>query len=300
MRGNQFSRFFSISLLIASVALGKFASPVHAQSQASCTFSFFPLSVNLSGGAVNFSPAGINDFGTVVGSADMNGLAVGAIRWKNGGFTFANGTTELSDRNDSGISIGYTGVPTTPGAGASLVNGTRVVSLKLNNIPSPIVFISGINNWGSTVGTYFGSVVVYGFKRWKNGNAFTLLYPGSGATWPASIDDRGTVIGSYYVGPPGIQLPENGFIYHNGQWATLNYPNTAFTHLVGISNAGVIVGNAPDGSAGGFLYANGGFKVISAPDGSQTNLIGMSPKLGLILGTVSAQFVTKGFIAKCQ
>ena len=184
MRGNQFSRFFSISLLIASVALGKFASPVHAQSQASCTFSFFPLSVNLSGGAVNFSPAGINDFGTVVGSADMNGLAVGAIRWKNGGFTFANGTTELSDRNDSGISIGYTGVPTTQGAGASLVSGTRVVFLKLNNIPPPIVFISGINNWGSTVGTYFGSVVVYGFKRWKNGNALPSSTPGRGRPGP--------------------------------------------------------------------------------------------------------------------
>ena len=93
---------------------------------------------------------------------------------------------------------------------------------------------------------------------------------------------------------PGVQLPQNGFIYHNGQWATLNYPNAVFTNLVGISNAGVIIGNAD--TDGGFLYENGAFKIISAPNGSPTTVVGISPKLGLIVGTGTSG----GFIAKCN
>jgi hypothetical protein len=103
------------------------------------------------------------------------------------------------------------------------------------------------------------------------------------------------VVGSYFVGPPGVQLPQNGFIYHNGQWATLNYPNALFTNLVGISNAGVIVGNATD-TVGGFLYENGVFKAISTPNGSSTTVMDISPTQGLILGTANSG----GFVAKCH
>ncbi len=295
---NRFSKLFVGSILICT-ALGVFASSVQAQSLASCTFTFFPLLVALPSGTVNFSPAGINDFGTVVGSANISGSTVGAIRWNGGGFTFVQGTTSLVDRNDSGISIGYSGA--LPGTNPVLVRGTSVRPITLNNLGSIPFGVGGINNWGSIAGTYSNSTHVYGLKRWSNGNAFTLFYPGARtlSTWPARINDGGTVVGSYYVGPPGVQLPENGFIYNSGNWATLNYPNpTTFTHLVGISNSGVIVGNGE--IDGGFLYQNGVFKVISAPNNSPTNVLGISPRLELILGTTTFSFTSSGFIAKCH
>ena len=80
-----------------------------------------------------------------------------------------------------------------------------------------------------------------------------------------------------------------------GQWATLNYPNAAFTHLAGISNAGAVVGNALD-TDGGFLYKNGVFKNILDPKGAPTSVLGISPRQGLILGTSSSG----GFIATCK
>jgi len=74
------------------------------------------------------------------------------------------------------------------------------------------------------------------------------------------------VVGGYntpdYVG--------HGFIYRNGQWATLDpWPN-------GISNAGVIVGN-------NYIYVNNTFTTISVPNSSWTGFLNISPG-GLIAG----------------
>ena len=43
----------------------------------------------------------------------------------------------------------------------------------------------------------------------------------------------GMIVGSYFVGSGGGQLPQNGFMYDQGKWATLNYPTSLFTDLVG-------------------------------------------------------------------
>ena len=293
----RFPSMFFVRLAL-SVLLST-ASVAQSQTHASCTFRFFKLGVNIPNLGPGFiTPSGINDFGTIVGVATPNDpLEPNAafVRWANGGISFPLGTSSvkrsaLLDRNDNGSSIGYLG------SVALLLKGTTVTPVNLNNIGSPVEFIRGINNWGSIVGSYNTPSTVNGFKRWSNGNALTLSYPRSStSTFPTSINDNGTVVGSYFSGPSGVQLPQNGFIYHNGNWATLNYPNpAAFTDLVGISNAGMIIGNADTDH--GFLYKNGVFKIISAPDGSPTNVMGISPKLGLIVGTGNQG----GFIAKCN
>lgn len=106
----------------------------------------------------------------------------------------------------------------------------------------------------------------------------------------------GTIVGNYDSG--GSQL--SGFIYHNGQWASLKFPNSVNTSLVGISNAGVIIGNAlmPDDTQTAFVYENAAFKVIAVPNatGNSTTVFDISPNLGLIVGTYSSG----GFIAKCH
>ena len=43
----------------------------------------------------------------------------------------------------------------------------------------------------------------------------------------------GMIVGSYFVGSGRGQLPQNGFMYDPGKWATLNYPTSLFTDLVG-------------------------------------------------------------------
>jgi hypothetical protein len=104
------------------------------------------------------------------------------------------------------------------------------------------------------------------------------------------------VVGSYFVGPAGVQLPQNGFIYYQGKWATLNYPAALFTDLVGVSNKGVIAGNTTDLNVG-FLFENGLFKSIVGPNGEGGIVTGISPRLGLIVGLGGSK---EGFLAKCQ
>jgi virginiamycin B lyase len=280
---------------IAQVILG------FQPTQASCTFSTFGLGVNIPVLGPGFiAPAGINDFGTIVGAATPSNdqvPSVAFVRWANGGYSFPMGAssvipTALVDRNDKGTSIGSRGgVPIT-------LNGTTVKAIDFSGLGAQLQSVNGvtgINVWESIVGSYNTSNAVNGFKRWSNGSLANLKFPGASSTFPSRINDHGTVVGSYFVGPSGVQLPENGFIYQSGQWATLNYPNATFTHLVGVSNAGVVVGNAVD-TDGGFFYENNTFKRIIDPKGSPTNVFGISPKLGLIVGTSNSG----GFIATCK
>ena len=90
-------------------------------------------------------------------------------------------------------------------------------------------------------------------------------------------------------------MPQNGFIYSQGSWATLNYPGSLFTDLVGVSNNNVIVGNATDlGLA--FRYENGNFKTIVGPNGENVTVTGISPRFELLVGTAGPK---GGFIATC-
>ncbi len=279
---------FAWRLIFVSALLSVFTSAAHAQAQASCTFTNFGLAVNIPNLGPGFiSPAGINDYGTIVGTAtasnDQIGYQVAFIRWANGGYSFPFGTggaSNLTGRNDSGISIGN---PST------MLKGTTVSMVTLNGGAGPINSLSGINAWGSIVGTYFTDFpnALTGFKRWSNGGFTSLNFPGGLPTNPTSINDNGAIVGVYSGG---------GFLYHNGAWATIKFPNATSTSMVGISNAGQIVGNAlmPNNTSTPFLYENGTFKIISVPGAmpNSTTVFGISPKLGLILGN--------GFIAKCQ
>jgi len=92
----------------------------------------------------------------------------------------------------------------------------------------------------------------------------------------------------------------HGFIFHNGQWATLDYPNAFDTQLIGITNAGKVIGYVQTNTfTGYFLYENGTFKVISVPNSVNPALLSISPKQGLILG-VTELVGSPAFIAQCQ
>jgi hypothetical protein len=276
----------------------------HAQTQADCTFNFFSTKTQFKhqdGTPVFMQPLGINDFSTIVGYA-LFGTATadsGLIRWTNGGVTRVKGTSALVARNDHGTSIGY-GLML---GQAILVNGTTITPIVLD-VNKILYSVEGINRWGTIVGTYednSGFPSKHGFKRWNNGTTHTLDFPGAtpsstSALGPQGINDNGTVVGQY-----DNKASLHGFIFHNGQWATLDYPQAVATNLIGITNAGKIIGKARVNSSDIlFLYENGTFKVISVPNSVGPELLSISPKQGLILGITSDVPGSPAFIAQCQ
>jgi probable HAF family extracellular repeat protein len=277
-----------------------------AQIQADCTFNFFSLQTTITapdGTPVFIHPRGINDFGTIVGVGYRGSAsATGLIRWPNGGFTQVQGTRALTARNDHGTSIGTERV--NGFFREILVNGQTItpIVLDVTNNNSLEVHARGINKWGTIVGGYFGSDGGHGFKLWKNGTTRILDFPGTrpSSTYPLGINDNGTVVGFY----EDANVPMNhGFIFHNGQWATLDYPNALNTALIGITNAGKVIGWVQTNtSTGHFLYENGTFKVISVPNSGNPDLLSISPKQGLILGVTDRNNFPSapGFIAQCQ
>ena len=167
------------------------------------------------------------------------------------------------------------------------MNGPTITPIVLDVNNGGIIEVKGINKWGTIVGRYETPDLSggHGFKRWNNGTTHTLDFPGAlpGSTEPTGINDDGTVVGSYFTPDNSV----HGFIFHNGHWATLDYPHASDTVLVGITNAGKIIGNAfKNVSTTLFLYENGTFKVISVPnsDPGTRSLMSISPKQGLILG----------------
>jgi hypothetical protein len=271
-----------------------------AQTKASCTFQFFspttPFRLH-NGNPVFIQPLGINDFGRIVGYASP-GTVHGLIRWPNGSVTRVKGTSFLRGDNDHTTSVGEN--VTDEGV---VLHGSTITPIVLDVNNGGVFEAKGINNYGTIIGRYeppdhYGA---HGFKRFNNGTTHTLDFPGAmaGATEPYGINDNGIVVGLYEAPDSSV----HGFIFRKGQWATLDYPNASFTALVGITNAGKIIGTADvNFSTTHFLYDNGTFKVIPVPnsDPDTTALRSISPKQGLILGTTTNYAGDPAFIAQCD
>lgn len=297
------------ALLPLVLALG---SLLQAQGAASCMFTTFQLDTPTS--RTSTSLGGINDFRTLVGSRFLGGGNVkGLIRFSAGtGFTLVTvpngGDTRFTDRNNNGVSTGYYFNLSSRRLEGFVLGGDQFVSVSRSNSPT---FLNGINKWESSVGDYaFGPYPrFHGFKRYSNGGFLAIDYPGALGTSAAAINDNGTIVGSYFL--PSQQDPfytQHGFIYGNGQWATLDFPDkNVGTSLVGISNDGTIIGNTitfKDGiqtDQSAFFYKAGVFKTISVPNQPLTEVTGISPKLDLIAGlALDFSGDTEGFIATCH
>ena len=90
----------------------------------------------------------------------------------------------------------------------------------------------------------------------------------------------------------------HGFVFANGVYKTVSYPNAFRTSLNDINTAGVIVGswiNSDTGKGGGFLFVNGTIKDVLTPGGASTEVNGINDN-GYVTGTYSAG----SFMAHCQ
>lgn len=293
----RFSRFAAILLCFSAASIAQ-----AQKQQAVCTFNPFTLP-----GTQGFSVSGVNSYGTVVGSAYFtNAASQGFVRYAGGGVKYylvPNSLfTSFTARNDNGVSIGTYALIGTVTVKSFILNGSTFTSISFPQRGPRGTIVTGINKWNTVVGYYIDSNQMYhGFKRYSNGSVVTLDYPGAQSTSPAAINDFGTIVGGY-----SDASGSGDFIYHNGQWATLDFSAESVgegttTSAVGISNAGVILGIASWRFAFTFLYDHGVFKDVEDPaaDFGLTVAYDMAPN-GLLAGTESINSVFNGFTATCN
>jgi probable HAF family extracellular repeat protein len=274
-------------------------SVLQGQTKASCNFSLFTFPTSVPQG--DFAD-GVNSFATVVGTLEeTNHSKVGFMRFSGGSFNFfAPGVpTQINARNDVGNSIGNEF--TSPPKGFFL-HGSSGVTYIVHSNDANGTFPRGINKSNVVVGFYLdGNSVAHGFK-WINGTFTSLHFPNALSTAPTGINDNGQIVGSY-----GNGSGTHGFLFSGGAWKTIDFPNvpTGTTELLGISNAGVIIGintaHTPNNTY--FMYKSGVFKVISDPQAAGgTMVLGIAAN-GLMTGDVyltTNASSNHGFLAACQ
>jgi len=120
-----------------------------------------------------------------------------------------------------------------------------------------------------------------------------LNYPGAIQTLAYGINDSGVIVGFYQ----DANSVGHGFIYHNGAWSKLQFPNGRSTQLYGISDANVIVGES--GQFYAYMYKNGTTKQIVFPGSITTQVRAIAPG-GLIAGMPDNNTRKQGFLASCH
>jgi hypothetical protein len=275
---------FAVALIALSLTPAS-----RAQSRASCTFHTFSLP-----SSPQIFVNGVNDYGTVVGAANFGNREApqfkAFIHYSNGNTTYwlpsGAKSSGFGGRNDSGVTTGAY-VDSSNQRHVFLLKGSTLTPISSPAGANPL----GINKYNSVVGNYVdSSAKTHGFKRYSNGSTIHLNYPGATATFANGINDAGGIVGFYF----GSDGAEHGFIYHNGAWAKLQFPNAPLsTELYGISNGGVIVGQ---GQSHAYLYQNGTAKEIIVPGSNQTEVRAIAPG-GLIAGMGD---LTHGFWAACH
>jgi hypothetical protein len=306
----KLARHVIVSALGSALTLMFPTASAVAQTQASCQFSQ-TFSVYFSVGNANRSltPRNVNDYATVVGDGydDTNFIEMGFLHWPDRNYTYLQRTsngqpvqTFLYDRNDAGTVIGITLPGKTPMP--FLLKGSSYTPLTMTIAGAKYTsfYPFGINRSGTIVGTYKDSSGrMHGFKRYSNGQAVALNYPGSAETFASGVNDNGTIVGYYSKNLPPNEW-KHGFIYSNGKWASLSYPNSKLqTTLQGISNANMIVATTNQGSnaLASYIYSNGKFKKIVMPNSTvPTYAFGISPVKGLITGFTHFT----GYVATCK
>lgn len=105
---------------------------------------------------------------------------------------------------------------------------------------APVTNVNGINNSNVIVGYYYDSqYFVHGFT-YRAGKYTAVNFPGATMTEVLGINDNSDIVGMYQM--PGT-LNFHGFLRHNGVFTKINDPSAKIgTMAYGINKAGTIVG----------------------------------------------------------
>ena len=149
-------------------------------------------------------------------------------------------------------------------------------------------FVDDINDSGEIIGSFqkSGNDPNHGFVRNADGVFAEFDPPGSGGTFPASINSAGVIAGTYYLG--GIL---EGFVRDaQGNITTVSVPGSLSTQPAGINSSAEIAGIEQDaiGSHGFLQDAEGNITVFDVP-GSDPEPTNGEPR-----GTVSVAINSGG------
>lgn len=181
----------------------------------------------------------------------------------------------LTDINDKGQTVGNDFA----GDGFFVDKSHRAIEIRCpgDQTDNHSTTVSAINNKGQVV----GSCTDGAFVRDRNGSITILNFPGAANTLAYGINDLGDVVGQY-ANSPATDLTGlgrfHGFIWRNGVYTTIDadFPDAIHTTLLGINNAGQVIGtylHRREGSSDindydrevAFLYDNGNFTLLEFP-----------------------------------
>jgi hypothetical protein len=159
---------------------------------------------------------------------------------------------------------------------------------------APVTNVNGINNSNVIVGYYYDSqYFVHGFI-YRAGKFTAINFPGATMTEVLGINDNSDIVGTYQM--PGT-LNFHGFLRHNGVFSKINDPSAKIgTMAFGINNSGTIVGTF-DNEQGfvyqnGTYRTLDAPQLSGEPH--QTQLNGISNP-GVIVGQVFTNGIWRGF-----
>lgn len=242
---------------------------------------YTPLPIGPAG--YTLSPEGINDAGTIVGTArDANGNSEGFIL-KSGSYSLFSipGSAGMDARavSPSGIVSGVFGNSVGNGEGFTYDPTTGVIT-DINPSGSILTTAQGMNTAGQLVGSGFsGTSKEYGFI-YQNASYLTFTIPGADATEARGINDSGLIAGfaQFPGGAPGSGTIDAFVGNPSSGYQLLSDPLAAGTGIATNAGQGTF-GEAINNSgqiAGDYTNANGntfGFLAtpVTLPSGTLAN-----------------------------
>ncbi len=244
----------SIKALLCATALSStlLAAPA-AQAQTTLTGDGYTFTTYSIPGATGSIASGINDAGTVVGTyydaggshgfRQLNGLFK-TIDWPGADVT----GTRLGAINNANQYVGTADTATGREAIIGQLKGARAPAFNIPGATSTMMF--GINDSATTVGyATDADGTEFSFTRTSAGTVTRLNLPQGYSL--SGINNAGTLVGQNsnayaLTGTDYSALQSGGFVGTPGNFTNFTVPGYAVTETFGISNTGIVIGDAFD------------------------------------------------------
>ena len=225
------------------------------------------------------TPAALNDKGAIVGGLsnkfELNPHTTGFLL-SNGTFTHfrfpGSADTFPSDINKNGVIVGsfdfVSGHPDLERA--FMVHNGVFHQVTIPGFPNVRAIAAGVNDLGDIVGQFDRNGTGLGFLL-RNGKLTIISFPGATrGTFPSGINNQGVIVGNYFTSDGGI----HGFMWKNGAFTNLEFPEAMVTFPAKISNNGDVVGTYIDSAQfqHGFSFDKGRYSTIDRPGFADTRL----------------------------
>lgn len=286
---------FVVGLAIVAIA-GAFALVSLDSTSKRQVIEYDFITLDLPRGSFGTRILGINDHADVVGhgAEPLSGFLYKkgtsyAVRVPSSSFD------QISAINNSGVIAGSYVDSVTKLSGAFVYRDEKFTIL--DHPAARYSYAYGINDRGDVVGFYVDDRGSHGF-HYADNSFFDLDFPGVFDSRATGINNKGRIVG-FYLQPKDKRF--HGFIYDNGVFTELDYPepDVFHTRLQSINDRGDIVGFCscgPHRAAKGFLFRDGKIIDIQFPQAAETfpNAINNH---GLIVGFYNGADGGHGFYA---